>query len=1093
MASSMWKTTIREIKHSLGRYLAILAIIALGVGFFVGLKITRPVMHSTVNEYVKEYNLFDYQLLSTVGFKEEDVEKIGAFPDVKVAVGAYSVDVLYEQGEAEDALKLYTITEGVNECKLVAGTMPSKNNECVLDANLAEVFPLGSEIVFSANNKEDTLEMLKYTKYQVVGHVYNPVYLNAERGTTTLGDGQLSGFAYLMSEGFDSEYYTEILLKYNHSYEMYSDEYETFIEAREDALEALVEERVDIRYACIMDEANAKLADGEKELKDAEIELADGEKKLQDGEKELLEGERDIAKAKQDLAKGERELNKQKEKAEKDFAEAKKQIEDGEKAIKENGKTIADGEKKIKEAETTITTNETALKTQQTELLAQKEQIEAGLAEIKAQREALGEQAIYYEETFAAKEAELNQALAMVKEGLAQITAGLQTIESSKAEIAKQKKELEKGRKELEKAKKEIKKARKEYQDGLATYEEEITKAEKELADGKKKIKDGEQDIEEGKLEIEDAKAEIADGKIQLADAKKEITDAKEKLADISDPQHYVLGRDTNMSYVTFDSDSMIVDNIAAVFPLFFFLVALLVCVTTMNRMVDDQRTQIGVLKALGYSKLSILGNYVFYSGSSGLLGGLLGFAIGSTVFPYIIWTAYGMMYDVEGTRFVFSVGWLIFSIIMSLLCSVGATVITCYVEFASVPAMLIRPKAPKTGKRIFLEYVKPFWNRMSFLQKVSIRNVFRYKRRFLMMILGISGCTALMIAGFGIKDSISNIGEYQYDDIFQYDLEILLKEPAIADDMDGLSKEFEDTIEDMLYTTRESVDLIRGDSKRQATLIVPQVSQELTDYIVLRREDGTVIAEPPKGEVVITDKLASRLSVVVGDSITVRNGDMQEMTVVVADIAKNYVGNYIYMAEQTYMVGYSKEPEYKGILAKSKQYDGVKTDAHKIAARFADNELVMQVSVNQDSKNRLGDMLNNLTAVVLLVIVCAGALAFVVLYTLTNINIMERIREIATIKVLGFYDGETAQYVFRENMLMTVFGALLGLVLGKLLHAFVIFNVDVEMVTFSTVINPMSFVYSFVLTVVFSLFVDMVFYFKLNKINMAESLKSIE
>lgn len=1089
MKSSMWKTTIREIKNSLGRYLAILAIVALGVGFFVGLKITRPVMVNTVNEYIKTHNFFDYQLLSTVGFKEEDVESIRQLPDVERAIGAYSVDVLYVSGESERAVKLHTITPGINDCYLVDGRMPAASDECVVDANHAGVLPLSSEFILSDNNDEDTLDMLKHKSYKVVGYVYNPNYLNAERGTTTLGDGELSGYVYMPETAFDSEYYTEILLKYDQNFEMYSDEYEAFIEEREDALDALVAERVDIRYASIMDEANEKLADGEQELKDAEQELADGEQKLLDGEKDLADGERDLKKAKNDLAKGEKELKEQKEKAEKDFAKAKKQIEDGEKAIKKNEKEIALGEKQLAEGEKQLTESETALKTQQTTLLAQKAQIEAGLAEIQAQREALGEQAALYEAAFAQQEAELNAALAQVNAGLAQIAEGLATIEASKAELAKQKSTLEKGKAELNKAKKEIAKAKKEYAEGLKTYEEEIEKAEQELARGKKKIREGELELEDGKVEIEDAKVEIADGKQQITDAKEELADAKEELAEISDPQHYLLGRETNVGYSVFDSDSMIVDNIAAVFPLFFFLVAVLVCVTTMNRMVDDQRTQIGVLKALGYSKMSILGNYVFYSGSSGLLGGLLGFAIGSTVFPYIIWTAYGMMYDVEGTRLVFSPGWLVFSIVVALLCSVGSTVISCYVEFASVPANLMRPKAPKAGKRIFLEYVKPLWTHLSFLQKVSIRNVFRYKRRFLMMVLGISGCTALLIAGFGIKDSIANIGEYQYDGIFKYDLEVILEDPATDADMKNIVSDIDAVTEDALFTTRETVDVIRGENVRQVTMIVPQSTSHFSEFIYLYDEEENPIMLPGTGEAVITDKTASRLSLSVGDPLTIRNSDMEEMTVIISAIAENYMGNYIYMSEETYKNGYGESPAYKGICVKTED----ELDVHEAAATITEHDLVLQVSVNQDSRDMLADMLTNLNAVVLLVIVCAGALAFVVLYTLTNINIMERIREIATIKVLGFYADETAQYVFRENMLMTVFGALFGLLLGEFLHAFIIFNIDVDLVSFSTVIKPMSFVYSFVLTFVFSLLVDLVFYFKLNKINMAESLKSIE
>lgn len=1114
----LWKTTFREIKHTLGRYLAIFAIVMLGVGFYVGLKLTRPVMVATVQDFVDSRSLYDYRFLSALGFQEENVEALKSLPDVRTVCGSITLDVLYVEGENENVLRLHSITEGVNECSLVEGRMPEAADECVIDSRLvSEELPPLENIRIAGDNDKDTLDMLAFDSYKVVGIVQNPFYLNYERGTTSVGSGRLAGYAYIPEEGFDTDYYTEIFLKYDRDFEIYSEDYENFIEEHEAFVETALKDQVDTRYASVLEEAQEELADGEqklaeaeqdwsdgeKELAKAEEELAEGRKELSDGKTELADGKDEIKKARNKLADGKKKLKAEAAKAEEELKNAKKKLDAAGKEISENEKQLVKGEKAAAEAEARLDAGEAELNKQKQELINKQAEIQGALAAIAKQKAELGEQLIYYEAELNKKEAELSAALLEVQNGLEQVEAGLLELASARKELERQKKELAAVGKELAKAKQELAAAKKTYEENLASYKEKMAEEQKKLSDAEKELSNAEAEIKKGEKRIAESEAELAggeaevvkakqeleDGKKELEAADAELSDAKQKIADIPAPDYYMLGRGDNIGFACFESDSMIVDNIADVFPVFFFLVALLVCITTMNRMVDDQRTQIGVLKALGYSRLSVMGEYIFYSGSSAFSGGLLGYAMGSIVFPYIIWNAYGIMYEVSGFHLVFDWRFLLFSILVSLFCSVGATVFSCYVEFASVPATLMRPKAPRSGRRIFLEYITPFWSRLTFLKKVSVRNVFRYKKRFLMMVLGISGCSALVLTGYGMKDSIVNIAENQYDKIQTYDLEISLDKAPGQEEMGLFKDSFSDVSGAQLFLCQETVDVLNGSALKQANLVTPEDENAMGEFWHLFTEEGEEISYPGKGEAVLNAKLAEKLKLEPGDTFTVRDSDMHTFTVTLTALAQNYVYNYIFVSRDTYRQGAGREPEYKKLCVKS----AGTISLHELAAMYTDEKNVLQAVVLEDTRERLNNMMDSLDAVVLLVIICAGILCFIVLYNLTNINITERIREIATIKVLGFYSGETAQYVFRENMLLTAIGTAIGLLFGIWLHHFVIQSIDIDLISFDIHIKAMSYVMSVVMTFIFALLVDVVMYGRLGKINMAESLKSIE
>lgn len=976
--SMMKKTTLREIKQSFGRWFAIFAIVALGVGFFVGLKITKSAMLATEYQYLKEQNMFDMRLLSTLGFTQEDVEELGKIKGVERAQGGYELDILCIGEEGEYVLKAHSLTDSINTPVLKAGRMPKANNECVIDAAcVSGEEKLGTTIQVSEDNSEDTLDMLNSKEFIITGIVESPCYMNFERGTTSIGNGRVTGFVYFKESAFHSEYYTQILVKGDIDEKCYSTAYNDKADELKDTLDAAVKERVDLRFQSIKDEA-------EEELKDAEQELAE---KKQEAEEELDDAFQELE-------------------------DARIELEDGESAIADANKKIAD--------------SKAQLKTRKQELEAKEQEL------LEAQAQCPYEFLPQY---------------AQIQQGLAEIAAGKQQIQAAEQTISANEKELESRQQELTEGRTAYEDGLKEYEDSKAEFQEEIAKAEDEIAD------------------------------------------ARQEIDDLEEPDYYVLGRNTNIGYACFESDSDIVDGIANVFPVFFFLVAALVCMTTMNRMVEEQRTQIGILKALGYGPGKIMSKYLFYSGSAAALGGIIGFFVGSALFPSVIWAAYGMMYRMPKIVLVFDIRYALLSIVVALVCSMGTTFFTCKYELAENAAALIRPKPAKNGKRILLERIPFLWKRMKFLHKVSIRNLVRYKQRFFMMVVGISGCTALLATGFGVKDSIMNIATEQYEEIQTYDLGVTLKDGSEETVRQQFLTDIEKQAETVIFSMEKTVDMEVGDKVKSVNLVAMDSSQDLELCLNLHTIQKEPVPYPEKGEAVITQKLGDKYQLKKGDTITLRDEDMNSFTVTVTGFFENYVYNYVYISNDTY------EEAMKGDVEINTAYVNVKEDQelHQVAAVISDEDSVTAVTVNQDTKERFTSMMTSLNYVVILVVVSAGLLAFIVLYNLTNINITERIREIATIKVLGFYPGETASYVFRENLILTAIGGAVGLIPGKYLHAFVMSRIDIDMVNFHVQIFPESYLISFILTFVFAGIINGIMFFKLEKINMAESLKSVE
>ena len=977
------KTTLREIRGSLGRYIAILAIVALGVGFFAGLKVTRESMVSTTDDYLKAHKMFDYQLLSTIGFDDKSVRKVADVSGVKSAEGSVSTDVLITAGNSEEsAFKAYSVTKTVNTLKLSAGRMPKAANECVIDARHLNNSEIGDYLKISNTNDADTSKMFKYSRYKIVGLVESPLYLNYQRGSTSLGNGSIAGFFYIDKAGFDVDYYTEIYVRLNKGGEIYSSEYKKAVSDAKADMKAVAKETTSERHASV--------------VKDARKALSKQQKKYDESYQTYL-SEKSSAYAKLDAAAA--------------------KIASGEKQIKASAKTLSTKKKTLKAAETKLTSGIAQVNSALSSLEAQKqympaEQYAAAKAKLDAQKKTLTAQ------------------LASADSGLEQIAAGQKKLAASRTALAASSKTLEASR----------------------------AKADSKFAEAKAKLDKG----------------------------KKALNKAESKIDKIKKGTSYALTRNTNAGYASFDNDSSIVDSIAKVFPIFFFLVAALVCMTTMTRMVEEQRSQIGVLKALGYSNRRVIGKYMFYSGSAALIGTVLGFFAGCRVFPLVIWKAYGMMYNFEsGLNYIFNWKLALVSLVAALLCSMGATWVSCAEDFTVAPAQLIRPKSPKSGKRILLERIRPLWNRISFLYKVSLRNIFRYKKRFFMMVLGISGCTALLIAGFGINDSIKNIANFQYDEIDKYDYTVTFDRNMDKDARQSFVNYSKDDAKEILFAHTSSVDMLKGDKEKSVSLIAAD-GKNFSKFISLHKGD-TGIAFPKDGEAVICKKLSKQLNVKAGDTITLRNSAYKEMKVKVSAVCDNYVNNYVYIDTTTYKNGFGESAQVKTAFV-------IASGAvHEAAASSAGYKYTAATAVNADMRSLVNKMMKSLNAVIILVVSCAAALAFIVIFNLTNINITERIREIATIKVLGFNYKETNSYVLRENMFLTLISAVVGIPLGWLLLKFVLSQINVELVYFSLRITGLSYLLSIILTFVFALIVSIPMSFKLRRISMTESLKSVE
>ena len=824
MVKALRKDAFKEIINTRKRFLSILLIVLLGVGFFAGIRAVSPDMKKTADMYFDENKMMDIEVISTMGLTDDDVKEIQDLQDVKIVEGTYSKDVLTKVDEEEVVLKIHTLSDNINCVKLQQGEMPKNEEECVVEESFLNSTnkKIGDTIILEA---KDTLAgpNLKNKEIKIVGSIRSPLYISRERGSTKLASGKINYYIYVPKSEIASQIYTEmyVIVKGADKLDTFSDEYEDKIKKVKSDIENVAKERTESEYE---------------------------------------------------------------------------------------------------------------------------------------------------------------------------------------------------------------------------------------------------------KLKVK--------------------------------PEWYVLDRNQNTGYASYSQDSERIANIGKVFPVVFFVIAALISLTSMTRMVEEQRVQIGTLKALGYTKGKIALKYILYAVLATLIGGIIGMLIGFRILPEIIYNMYAMMYSMKDVVLEFNTGIAITGLGLALICTVGATIIACYKELNLQPASLMRPKSPKAGKRVLLERISWLWSKLKFTQKVTIRNVFRYKKRVSMTIIGILGCTALMVAGFGLRESVSNMIPSQYGEVFLYDMSITLKNEQTSDEIQKYIDEVfniktndkNNDVTDAMAFNMQAVEILNKETKQDIQLIVPKKTDVLSDYIVLENRVSKEKYSLSDNGVVITEKLAKLLGIKQGEKITIKNSNDKQAEVEVKGITRNYLMHYMYISPEYYESIFGEKVKYNTILLKEQsEVKKSEESENKLGKKILENSNISKVTFMSQTKSIFDEVMDNMTFVVWILIISAGLLAFVVLYNLANVNISERIRELATIKVLGFYDKEVYDYVGRETTILTIIGILIGLIAGYFLEMFILKTCELDILMFDTRISIWSYVYSASLTILFTLIVSVVTYFALKKIDMIESLKSVE
>lgn len=968
----------RELKKSHARFISLLTIVALGVAFYTGIRAAAPGMRATADNYFDEQQLMDLRIVSTLGLRAEDAQRLATLDSVDLVMPAHSADVFLDLGANTQVVRIHDIPEengdALNQIVLVEGTWPTQPNEVLVEHTMLNEtdYRIGDTIQLQL--PEDSI--FTETELTITGTAESPYYISLEREPTTLGTGTLTYFFYTLPSAFDADYYTEIFLTVHgaRAYSTYSDAYSTLIESSINEIDAILPGLIAERRQDLVKVAESELAPHVHDLETARQEAAT-----------------EFAKARQELDDAYRELN-----------------------------------------------------TARTDL----QQGEAMLAEMNSNLEQL-------------------TAAGMVDEA---------------AMLSAQ----------------------------IAALDEQLAGAREAILDAELELVTGENDLTEA----------IATADTEFADAEAEIEEARQSIRDIPEGEGLILDRDTNIGVITYGQNADRIEAIGKVFPAIFFLVAAFISLTSMSRMVEDERAQIGTMKALGYTNWQTFRKYFFFALLASLIGGLIGGFFGLYFFPYIIIDAYGMLYSIPEYIILIYPDLIFFGVIIASLSTLGGVVLSGVPAVRLNPASLMRPPAPKPGKRIWLETVKPIWKRMSFSYKVSMRNMFRFKKRLFMTLFGIGGCTALLLTGFGLRDSISAIVGDQFSNIFLYDLSIQIDGsdasviPAIQEHLDEDSQLLKSYSQDVTILAKNAdLDLPLREltfTSGVSILVAEDPSSFETMYRLTTPRRGEALSLPDDA-IIITVKLAERLGVKVGDEISVQrfqgvsgsavsSGDdrvvfTEPLTLTVGGIAENYLGHYVFMSQD-----YLKQVDGADLSALQWNTLFVQSEslqdpdvADALAVDLLREDGVNQLTLIEDSSRTFALSMEQLDGVIVIIIIAAGLLAVAVLYNLNNINISERRREIATLKVLGFNRRELANYIYRENIFLMFIGIALGLIGGIFLHRFIITTVEVDLTRFGREIKPLSWIYSILLTIAFSLGVNLGMYNKIQNTDMVESLKSVE
>ena len=1079
MPATYLKDIFREIKISLGRFLSILCIVAIGVAFFAGIKASAPDMKNSADTYFDKYNVQDIQVYSTIGLTKKDVAAIKKIKGVKSVQSSFSMDTLSQIDSTQMVIKVisYGIDQKMNKVRVVEGRMPERENECLVEASSATnklygTFHIGDTIKLQSGTDEALSKSLKHTKYKIVGTCYNPNYLSYEKGSSNIGSGTVNSFIYIQNTNVLKDYYTEVdvCVKGAKDLDCYSDEYFDVVDPVLKKIKKISNKQIDARIQSYQSELDEKKQKATDKFKDAENQFNDAQNKIDSGLSEIQSNELKLQNSKDQINQGWNEYY------------ANLQLLDNIPTLQNAIAQIEESEKKLPE------------------LLSQKEQVENGLQQINA-------------------EGDLNTKRTLIQNAIDFIDIALKKLEnypdSSDAETIRiklnEKKELLQGqlslidqaiakKAELEAILPQIQSGIEQIQAGVAKKAElqsqlnQLLNAKNELNNAYVSLINGQAQYEDGVSKIEDAKNELnksieqltlskAEFNIQKHDALRELSDAQLEI-DKMEGKWIVLDRNSHYSYRDYGACADRMDGIAKVFPVFFFLVAALVCMTTMTRMVDEQRNEMGTLKALGYSKLQIASKYIIYALIASILGSILGCSLGMYLFPTVIFNAWNTLYNIDQIKFLFQPGLILLASGSVTGITLLATLYSIYSELIEMPSQLMRPKAAKAGKKILLERITFIWKRLSFLQKVTARNIFRYKKRFFMTIIGIAGCSALLVAGFGINDSISDIVNQQYNVIYHYDATVSAKTSEITSQIKSL-KGVKDVYEEdhLAVTTKiENKDI-------STTVHIISNDKKFKDFCTLF--NGNNEFDLDDSSVLISQKMATKLNKKAGDTIKIKDANNKVIKAKIKGVFTNYVGHHIYASESLYKSWNTNAKTTHIYLIKSKKT--TKKFERNLGNKIMNIDGVQSVTFYSSLQKNFKDMIKSISYIVVVLVISAACLAFVVLYNLSNVNISERKREIATIKVLGFTRKEVDAYINRETILLTILGSLIGLGIGIGLHHLIMNLAEMDDIMFGRTINSISYVISFVMTIGFNAIINLCMHKKLNNIQMVESLKAVE
>lgn len=1166
------KAIKKSITHSFGRFISIMLLMALGSFALVGLAVTGPDMRQTGINYFTELNTSDLTILSDYGIDESEQEYIEKASGIKEVEYIYLKDVTIK--DSNDSFRVFSKPKSISLYELTEGKFPEEDNEIAISDKYKGKYNIGDTINFNEKINEDENPTLKVHEFKIVGFINSGEILSSlNLGQTTVGTGELNGYAIVNETVFDSSVYMMAKLTFTDTENLdpYSDEYNDKIQIHKEELSKLLTEQQEIRLANIKSEYQTEIDDGQKELDDAKAELEDARTKLKDAKSDLDDAKVEIANNENKLIDAQNQIN-----------EATTQISDSEIYLNQKQSEYDSGvvtlatkqaeynsgmtEFSQKEAEYNVAVSE--LDKKKLELETAKAQIEEAQKEIDTNSGILENSKKQYEDGISnlnkaiteltsnlsnpdftsnltdEEKLVLEQTLESYTKQLSEITieynlfidstynTGLLQISNAQNELDLKKQELKAGKiliseseKELEMASKQLETARQE----LASAKNQLDSASNELNSAKTQLDNGRSQLANGKAELENAKSEYASGIKKLNDAKKEVAekeieyndklaefnseepdalkeieenenklnDAREKLEKLELPTYSVDNRRElpgGEGYSIYETVSEIVDSLAKVFPVFLYFVAALVTLTTMTRFVGEERINNGTLKSLGYSDRDVIKKFAIYGFTAGMIGTILGIILGHTLIPMIVYKAYSGGFTIPKIELHFYLEFTILAIVLSLISSVVPAVIVTKKELQDTTASLLQPKSPKAGSKIFLEKIKPIWSRMKFTQKVTARNIFRYKQRMFMTIFGVAGAASILFAGFSVQSSISGINERQFKEIIKYNAIVALN--------DDLSSDEENELQDLLnaeeiksyasiYYEEISKQAGKNNDNQEIKLIVPEDTDKFNDYISLLNRKTNENIELSNDGVIISERLSTLLNVNVGDIFTYIDSKDKEREVKVTGICEMYAGHFVFMNVEEYKNVYNDEFETNAKLLLLNDTSLENTQIQ--SAKFMELSAVKGVVQNTTLYNQIDTIVQSLNKIMLVLIIVASMLAIVILYNLTNINVAERIRELCTIKVLGFHDNETTMYIYRETIILSIFGIIVGWLIGILLHKYILNVVPPDSVMF----NPTIWIGAYIIPFIVITFVTFILKYyvnnKLKNVDMLEALKSVD